>query len=155
MSPSFFSRFTDDDSDVLPRDQNEGFTLVELLVVLVIMGLVMSIVGPRVLNYLTSSRERTTRLQISSFQSALDLFYLDSGRYPSASEGLEALIKRPSSNDSWNGPYLQQSAVPTDPWGNPYRYKLPGSGEAPYQIISLGSDGRDGGQDDAADIANK
>jgi general secretion pathway protein G len=85
---------------------------VELLVVLVILSLIMGLVGPRVLGYLSDSRVRSARLQIDSLAAALDLFYLDTGRYPSASEGLDALIKRTPSVDRWNGPYLQQSALP-------------------------------------------
>ena len=133
------------------RDRNAGFTLVELLVVLVILGLIMGLVGPRVLNYLTSSRERAATLQMSSFKSALDLFFLDNGRYPNTSEGLAALITRPSSVSAWNGPYLQQSGVPSDPWGNPYRYIVPGQ-KAPYRIISNGADGQEGGSGSDADI---
>lgn len=136
------------------RDRTGGFTLVELLVVLVILGLVMGIAGPRVLNYLTSSRERAASLQITSLSSALDLFYLDTGRYPSASEGLDSLVERPGSLSGWNGPYLQQTAVPADPWGNPYRYVVPGGGNAPYRIVSLGADGQEGGTDADADITS-
>ncbi|WP_062010933.1 type II secretion system major pseudopilin GspG [Aureimonas sp. AU4] len=135
------------------RSANAGFTLVELLVVLVILGLVMGLVGPRVLNYLTSSRERAASLQISSFKSAMDLFFLDTGRYPTASEGLGALVTRPASLPAWNGPYLQQSGVPADPWGNPYRY-VPSSQGAPYRIISNGADGQEGGSGSDADITS-
>lgn len=135
------------------RDHSGGFTLVELLVVLVILGLVMGLVGPRVLNYLTSSRERAASLQISSFKSALDLFFLDTGRYPTTSEGLGALVTRPASVETWNGPYLQQSGVPADPWGNPYRYVVPGQ-NAPYRIVSNGADGQEGGSGSDADITS-
>lgn len=133
------------------RDRHGGFTLVELLVVLVILGLVMGLVGPRVLNYLTSSRTRAAGLQISSLKSSLDLFFLDMGRYPSRTEGLNALVARPSSADGWNGPYLQQSAIPADPWGNAYQYTVPGP-KAPYQILSYGADGAAGGTGSDADI---
>lgn len=126
------------------RDARGGFTLVELLVVLVILGLVMGLAGPRVLGYLSSSRERTAKLQIESFSSALDLFFLDNGRYPSTSEGLQALVQRPPAADSWSGPYLKQGAVPPDPWGRPYEYRIPGK-SAPYAIVSLGADGQKGG----------
>ncbi|MGA0532417.1 type II secretion system major pseudopilin GspG [Hansschlegelia sp. KR7-227] len=134
-----------------PRDRQGGFTLVELLVVLVIMSLIMGLVGPRVLNYLSSSRERAAKLQIESFATALDLFYLDTGRYPTTSEGLQALVKAPPGQDKWSGPYIQQGAVPPDPWGAPYEYRSPGRTKA-YGITSLGSDGRRGGESDAADI---
>jgi general secretion pathway protein G len=136
------------------RDRNGGFTLVELLVVLVILSLIMGLVGPRVLGYLSDARVRSAKLQIDSLSAALDLFYLDTGRYPSESEGLEALIQRAPGVDGWNGPYLQQSAVPPDPWGHPYDYRVPGE-NAPYMIVSLGSDGRQGGTDDASDITSR
>jgi general secretion pathway protein G len=136
------------------RDRDGGFTLVELLVVLVILSLIMGLVGPRVLGYLSDARVRSAKLQIDSLGAALDLFYLDAGRYPSQSEGLGVLIKRPPSVDNWNGPYLKQSSLPVDPWGNPYEYKVPGQA-SPYMILSLGSDGREGGSDDAGDIVSR
>ena len=107
------------------RDRDGGFTLIELLVVLVILSLVMGLVGPRVLGYLTDARVRSARLQIDSLSAALDLFYLDTGRYPSQSEGLEVLINRAPSLDRWNGPYLQQASLPLDPWGQPYQSEVP------------------------------
>jgi general secretion pathway protein G len=128
-----------------------GFTLIEMLVVLVIIGLIMGLVGPRVLNYLTDARVKAAKLQIEALSSALDLYYLDNGRYPSSSEGLQALVRRPSSGDSWNGPYLKGGQVPADPWKNDYVYRAPGD-NAPFEIISLGSDGREGGSGSAADL---
>ena len=136
------------------RDRDGGFTLIELLVVLVILSLIMGLVGPRVLGYLSDARVRSARLQIDSLSAALDLFYLDTGRYPSESEGLGALIQRSPSVERWNGPYLQQTALPVDPWGQPYEYRVPGENSA-YQIVSLGSDGRPGGEDDATDILSR
>lgn len=136
-----------------PRDGRGGFTLVELLVVLVILSLVMGLVGPRVLSYLSSSRERAAKLQIQSFSTALDLYYLDMGRYPSATEGLAALARAPAGEARWAGPYVQQGAVPADPWGKPYEYRTPGRGK-PYGITSLGSDGQRGGDGENADISN-
>lgn len=128
-----------------------GFTLVEMLVVLVIIGLIMGLVGPRVLNYLSDAKTKTAKLQIESFASALDLYYLDTGRYPSTTEGLVALVRRPSGTDTWNGPYLKGGNVPTDPWGNQYGYRAPGARGA-FDIVSKGADGRDGGSDSAADV---
>lgn len=128
-----------------------GFTLIEMLVVLVIIGLIMGLVGPRVLNYLTDARVKATKLQIEAFGSALDLYYLDTGRYPSSSEGLEALVRRPSQSGSWNGPYLKGGSVPEDPWKNRYIYRSPGE-DSPYDILSYGADGREGGSGSAADI---
>jgi len=136
------------------RDKRGGFTLVELLVVLVILSLILGLVGPRVLSYLSDARSKSAGLQIEALASALDLFYLDTGRYPTSAEGLGALVAKVPNVDRWNGPYLNQTTVPVDPWGNPYEYRSPGD-SGPYEIISLGSDGRKGGSGDAADIQNK
>ncbi len=130
-----------------------GFTLVEMLVVLVIIGLIMGLVGPRVLNYLTDAREKTARLQIESFSNALDLFYIDAGRYPTSAEGLAALSQRPPGIDAWNGPYVKGGSVPADPWGNAYVYRSPGQ-HGNYDIVSLGADGRDGGEGSNADVTS-
>ncbi|TXN22779.1 type II secretion system major pseudopilin GspG [Methylobacterium sp. WL19] len=123
------------------RDRDGGFTLVELLVVLVILGLVMGLAGPRVLGYLGSSREKAAKLQVEAFSAALDLYYLDFGRYPTANEGLAALVTRPAGAERWAGPYLKQSTLPADPWGRAYEYRVPGK-NAPYTIVSLGPNGR-------------
>ena len=135
------------------RRGEAGFTLVEILVVITIIGLIMALVGPRVLNYLAESKVKAARIQVESFASSLDLFYLDNGRYPTTSEGLIALAQRPGSVDSWNGPYLRSGTVPNDPWGHPYIYRSPGEHGA-YDIISYGSDGQEGGSGTAADIAS-
>ena len=133
------------------RGGEAGFTLVEILVVITIIGLIMALVGPRVLNYLAESKVKAARIQVESFASSLDLFYLDAGRYPTTSEGLAGLAQRPGGIDAWNGPYLRTGAVPNDPWGRPYIYKSPGE-HGPYDIISYGSDGQQGGTGTAADI---
>jgi general secretion pathway protein G len=122
-----------------------------MLVVLVIIGLIMGLVGPQVLGYMSDARVKATRLQIEAFSSALDLYYLDTGRYPSSGEGLAALVRRPAGVATWNGPYLKGGVAPPDPWGNPYIYRSPAE-RAAYEIISLGSDGREGGEGSAADI---
>jgi general secretion pathway protein G len=132
-----------------------GYTLVEMLVVLTIISLILGLVGPRVLAYLGDSRVKTAKLQIESFSSSLDLFYIDTGRYPSASEGLEALASRPTGVEVWNGPYVKGGRVPNDPWGHAYQYRMAGEQTPPYEIISLGSDGREGGAGNAADISNQ
>jgi general secretion pathway protein G len=134
------------------RRSQAGFTLVEILVVITIIGLIMALVGPRVLNYLGESKVKAAKIQIESFSSALDLYFLDLGRYPSSNEGLAALT-RGNNAPGWNGPYLRGGVVPSDPWGHGYVYRSPG-GRAPYDIISLGSDGQEGGNGTAADIAS-
>jgi general secretion pathway protein G len=135
------------------REREGGFTLVEILVVITIIALIMGVVGPRVLNYLTESKVKAAKIQIESLGSALDLFFLDTGRYPTSSEGLTALVRRPGTMGTWNGPYLKGGNVPADPWGNPYVYRVPGQNGA-YDIISYGTDGQEGGTGTAADIAS-
>ena len=129
-----------------------AFTLVELLVVITIIALIMSLVGPRVLNYLTESKVKAARIQIQSFSSALDLLFLDTGRYPSSADGLVALVKPTSSLPGWNGPYLKGGSLPNDPWGKPYVYRSPAERSA-YEIVSYGADGQEGGTGTAADIS--
>ena len=135
------------------RRGEAGFTLVEMLVVITIIGLIMGLVGPRVLSFLGDSKVKAAKLQIESFSSSLDLFYLDVGRYPTGSEGLTALTERPGNAAIWNGPYLKTGAVPLDPWGHVYTYRAPAE-HGPYEIVSFGSDGQEGGSGTAADISN-
>jgi len=135
------------------RHGEHGYTLVEILVVITIIGLIVALVGPRVLNYLGESKVKTARIQIQSFESALDLFYLDTGRYPGSSEGLGALVQRGGGTTTWNGPYLKGGNVPNDPWGKPYVYRSPGE-HGSYDIISYGADGQEGGTGTAADITS-
>jgi general secretion pathway protein G len=136
------------------RAGDDGYTLIELLVVLTIIGLIMGLIGPRVLGYLAESRTKTARLQIQSFTASLDLFYLDTGRYPTTSEGLEALTRRPADVAVWNGPYLKGGKVPVDPWGKSYQYRSPVDHTPPYEVLSFGSDGHEGGTGNAADISS-
>lgn len=114
-----------------------GFTLVEMLVVLAIIGLIAGLVGPRVLGYVSDSRSKTAELQIKAMSSALDLFYMDVGRYPTSSEGLQALIAKPGNAQTWNGPYMRDGKLPKDPWGQDYSYTTAGN-EGPYEIKSPG-----------------
>lgn len=136
------------------RHLQHGFTLIEMLVVLTIIGLIMSLVGPRVLNYLSESKVKAAKIQIESFGSALDLYFMDTGQYPSSSEGLTALVQPSGAVQGWNGPYLKGRTVPQDPWGHPYLYRVPGANSAPYQILSYGADGQEGGTGVSADISN-
>ncbi len=121
-----------------PGGGEAGFTLVEMLVVITIIGLIMALVGPRVLSYLSESKVKAAKIQIESFEAALDLYYLDNGSYPASNEGLKALVQRPGSAAAWNGPYLRTGLVPDDPWGHPYVYKVPGD-HSPYEIDSYGT----------------
>lgn len=129
-----------------------GFTLVELLVVLVVLGLLIGIVGPRAIGYLGGARSDTARIQLQTFAAALDLYKLDIGKYPDSAAGLGALVAAPAGAKRWRGPYLNKPALPPDPWDNPYLYVSPGPEGQPYRIISHGADGREGGEGDDADI---
>lgn len=131
--------------------QQQGFTLIELLVVLVILGLLASLAGPRIINYLGGAKSDTARLQIEEFGASLDLFKLETGRYPSSQEGLQALVQAPSGLTGWNGPYLKKKTVPKDPWGNEYHYVAPGQ-HGLYDLSSLGADNREGGEGENKDI---
>lgn len=135
------------------RPGEAGFTLVELLVVLVILVLLASIIAPRVIGYLGSSRSKTAQVQIEGLVTSLELFHIDVGRYPTTSEGLEVLVKATGSLPGWNGPYLTKTVVPLDPWGKPYVYQSPGKA-GPFDLISLGRDGKEGGSDEDGDIRN-
>jgi general secretion pathway protein G len=132
----------------------QGFTLVEMLVVITIIGLIMGLIGPRVLNYLSESKVKAAKIQLQSFGSALDLFYLDAGKFPSTEEGLTALVQQTPGVAAWNGPYLKGGNVPNDPWNHPYIYRSPGE-RSPYEIMSYGSDGQEGGTGIAADISTE
>src|SRR3982074_999006 len=135
------------------RRRQAGFTLVEILVVITIIGMIMALVGPRVLNYLAESKVKAAKIQIESLSSALDLYYLDVGRYPSTSEGLAALAQQPGGVQGWNGPYLRSGAVPSDPWGHTYGYRSPGE-HGSFDIVSHGANGQEGGLGTAADIVS-
>jgi general secretion pathway protein G len=126
-----------------------GFTLLELLVVMVIIGLLAAYVGPKYFSQIGKSEQGLARAQVEAFAKALDAYRLDVGAYPSTEEGLKALIER-TGNAKWNGPYLQK-AVPLDPWGRPYIYRSPGS-KGDFDLGSLGRDGQPGGTGDNADI---
>jgi general secretion pathway protein G len=131
--------------------RSRGFTLIELLVVLVILGLLASLVGPRVIKHLGESKSKTAMLQIEELSSALDVYRLEVGRYPSSDEGLTSLVENPGSVDQWNGPYLRKSTIRKDPWGNEYSYVAPGE-HGDFDLYSLGADNSDGGEGENRDI---
>lgn len=129
-----------------------GFTLLELLVVMVIIGLLASYVGPKYFSQIGKSEIKVARSQIDAFGKALDQYRLDTGHYPSTSAGMGALMSRPSNEAKWDGPYLTK-ALPPDPWGNAYQYRQPGE-HGEYDLYSSGKDGRAGGEGENADITN-
>lgn len=131
--------------------RRSGFTLVELLVVLAILGLLAGLAGPQVMKFLGSSKTKTAALQMDDLSSTLDLYRLELGRYPSESEGLSALVTNPGDMPNWNGPYLKKGTVPKDPWGNEYHYRFPGE-HGSFDIWTLGADNREGGEGENADI---
>ena len=133
-------------------ERERGFTLMELLVVLAILGLLMSLVGPRVLNSLGGAKTKTAGIQIKDLEQTLEMYKLDVGRFPSTEEGLQALVTRPGNAAGWNGPYLK-SDVPLDPWNREYHYKYPGE-NSEVDIYSYGQDGQAGGESEDADVAN-
>jgi len=131
-----------------------GFTLLELLVVIVIIGLLAAYVGPKYFSQLGKSEVTVARAQIEAFEKSLDTYRLDVGRYPTTEEGLNALVTAPATGAAkWSGPYLKK-ALPLDPWGHAYQYRAPGT-KAEYEILSLGKDGQPGGTGEAADISSQ
>ena len=129
-----------------------GFTLLELLVVVAIIGLLAGYVAPRYFSQLGKSEAGVARAQIDALEKSLDQYRLDTGRYPTTEQGLNALVVKPANEPKWNGPYLRKG-LPADPWGNPYLYKIPGQ-RGEFDIVSYGKDGQPGGAGDAADIGN-
>jgi len=128
------------------RSLEKGFSLIELIVVLVILGLLAAVVGPRVYDKLAKGKEQIALIQIRELEGGLQLYSFDIGRYPSSGEGLEALV-RSTGIDAWKGPYLSKSELPKDPWGKPYAYRSPGM-HGDYDLYSYGPDGAEGGDDD-------
>ncbi len=130
-----------------------GFTLLELLVVLVILGLLAAFAVPQVMNYLGGARSDAANIQISNLSTALDLYRLDVGRYPSTGEGLASLVTRPTAADRWTGPYVKKQESLIDPWGEPYDYRSPGQHGA-YDLFSLGADKAEGGEGEDRDLTS-
>lgn len=134
------------------QSRERGFSLIELIVVLVILGLLATVVGPQVMKRLAQGKAEIAKLQVDQFEGALGLFRFDVGRYPSSTEGLGALI-REAGIENWTGPYLEKRAVPKDPWGREYEYRSPGQ-NGDYDLWSYGADGTSGGEEDSADITS-
>ena len=132
--------------------RSAGFTLIELMIVLFILGLLAALVAPRLMGRVGKAKQKTAQAQIQMLATALDLFHLDVGRYPTEEEGLRSLYAKPESLPAWSGPYLDK-AVPKDPWARDYVYKCPGE-HGPYDLYSMGADGQPGGEGENADITN-
>lgn len=137
-----------------PISQRRGFTLIELLVVLVILGLLATVATIQVVRYIGSAKTDTAKLQIERLSTALDLYRLSVGHYPTEQESLRALIEAPAGAVNWNGPYLTKSDALTDPWGRPYVYVFPGRHSAAFDLFTLGADGREGGEGEDRDLTN-
>ncbi|HEY2379840.1 MAG TPA: type II secretion system major pseudopilin GspG [Terriglobia bacterium] len=134
------------------QKRDRGITLIELLVVMVIIAMFATLVGSRLFRNVEKAHQATAKEQISEFESTLDLFRLDVGRYPTTAEGLDALRVKPSGLENWDGPYLKKD-VPPDPWGHAYIYRCPGQ-HGDFDLFSYGADGQEGGDGDGADVKN-
>lgn len=133
------------------KRSEQGFTLLELLVVLGIIALLAGIVGPQVMKHMGASKTKAARVQIEDLSAALDMYKLDVGRYPTTEQGLIALVERPADNKRWNGPYLRKSKVPQDPWLEDYHYASPGE-HGRFDLYTYGADGKEGGEGEDQDI---
>ena len=135
------------------RGRQAGFTLIEIMVVMVIIGLLMALVGPNLIGRSEKAKSQAAAMQIERLGTVLDTFRLDVGRYPTTQEGLQVLVQRPMGIDRWDGPYINKG-VPKDPWDRPYIYRSPGEAGRPYDLYSLGADGAPGGTDNNRDITS-
>ncbi len=135
------------------RKKGNGFTLIELLIVMVIIGLLAAFVVPKFIGRIGESKQITTKAQIELLSTALEMYKLDTGKYPPQGEGLKALINKSGEVNNWKGPYLRKNIIPKDPWGTEYVYKHPGE-HGDYDILSYGADGNEGGTDEDADVVS-
>jgi general secretion pathway protein G len=134
------------------KHKNTGFTMIELLAVLALLATVIALVATNIGGSTDRAYVRAATIEMEQMGQALDLFKLEVGRHPTTSEGLQALITAPSGATNWNGPYLKRNVLPKDPWKNEYRYTSPGANNRPYDILSLGADGKEGGEGANKDI---
>ena len=137
----------------LKVNSNKGFTLIELLVVVAILALLAGIVGPQVMKRLGDSKSKAAKIQIEELASALEIYKIDTSRYPTSEQTLQALVQEPAGVDGWNGPYLRKNFVPKDPWKKEYFYRYPGR-NAEFEIYSFGADGTEGGEKENQDVVS-
>jgi len=141
-----------EETEMRTKPGERGFTLIEIMIVVIIIGLLAALVGPKLFGKLAMAKQKSAKAQIELFGTAFDTFRLDTGRYPTTEEGLKALREKPSGAENWNGPYLPKE-IPLDPWGKPYIYKSPGE-HYDYDLISYGLDGVEGGEGENQDIVS-
>lgn len=139
-----------------PRRKSCGFTLIEIMIVMVIIAMLAALVGPRVMGALGSSKVKSTKIQIETLSATVEAFHLDVSRFPTQAEGLQVLVDNPEKTPikNWRGPYLKKNKLPVDGWGNAFVYEIPSKNKMPFDIYSLGADGKPGGTGDDADIGN-
>jgi general secretion pathway protein G len=135
------------------RAGERGYSLLELLVVLAILGLIIAIAAPRVIGYFDSSKAKAAEIQIANIAAALDLYYLANGAYPTEQQGLKALVERPEGVQSWDGPYLNRADGIVDPWDRPFIYRQPGQ-HGKFDVLTFGADGKEGGEDEDRDLGS-
>ena len=133
--------------------RNAGFTLLELLIVMIIIGLLAALIGPKMIGRVGESRQTVAKQQVEGFGSALEMYKLDTTKYPTQEQGLEALVSEPQGVNNWKGPYLKKKFIPKDPWGHEYIYTYPGA-NGDYDIVSYGADGNTGGDGEDKDVAS-
>ena len=140
----------------MSRSKSSGFTLIEIMIVMVIIAMLAALVGPRVMGALGSSKVKATKIQLETLSSTVEAFHLDTGRFPTQAEGLQVLVDNPEKAPvkNWRGPYLKKNKLPVDGWGNAFVYEIPSKNKMPFDIYSLGADGKPGGTGDDADIGN-
>jgi len=141
-----------EETEMRTKPGERGFTLIEIMIVVIIIGLLAALVGPKLFGKLAMAKQKSAKAQIELFGTAFDTFRLDTGRYPTTEEGLKALREKPSGAENWSGPYLPKE-IPLDPWGKPYIYKSPGE-HYDYDLISYGLDGVEGGEGENQDIVS-
>ncbi len=135
------------------KRNERGFTLVEIMIVVIIIGLLAALVGPKLFGKLGESKSKVAKAQIEMFGQALDNLRLDVGRYPTGEEGLKALVEKPSGMEGWKGPYLKKKELPNDPWNRAYAYRCPGQ-HGDYDLLSYGLDGAEGGEGENEDVVS-